>query len=136
MSRWFALAAVVVLIVAFGAGLILQFGSKLSDQIAYLVQNTPQALRRLSESFDLAAVSDQVGGSAIGALAAVGAILIVGVNGRDRVAAAPEGCILEGAEDVGGPIDLVDENGARVTQADFEGEPKPWAAIARDFALP
>ena len=60
---------------------------------------------------------------AAAALAAVGAILIVGVNGRDRVAAAPEGCILEGAEDVGGPIELVDENGARVTQADFAGEP-------------
>jgi protein SCO1 len=60
---------------------------------------------------------------AAAALAAVGAILIVGVNGRDRVAAAPEGCILEGAEDVGGPIELIDENGARVTQADFAGEP-------------
>jgi cytochrome oxidase Cu insertion factor (SCO1/SenC/PrrC family) len=60
---------------------------------------------------------------AAAALAAVGAILIVGVNGRDRVAAAPQNCILEGAEDVGGPIELVDENGARVTQADFAGEP-------------
>ncbi len=60
---------------------------------------------------------------AAAALAAVGAIALVGVNGRGRVAAAPEGCILEGAEDVGGPIDLVDENGARVTQADFAGEP-------------
>ena len=60
---------------------------------------------------------------AAAALAAVGAIFIVGVNGRDRAVAAPEGCILEGAEDVGGPIDLVDENGARVTQADFAGEP-------------
>ena len=60
---------------------------------------------------------------AAAALAAVGAILIVGVNGRDRVASVPEGCILEGASDVGGPIDLVDQNGARVTQADFAGEP-------------
>lgn len=60
---------------------------------------------------------------AAAALMAVGAIVLVGVNGRGRIAAAPEGCILEGAEDVGGPIDLVDQNGARVTQADFGGEP-------------
>jgi protein SCO1 len=60
---------------------------------------------------------------AAAALAAVGTILIVGVNGRDGVEAAPQNCILEGAEDVGGPIELVDENGAQVTQADFAGEP-------------
>lgn len=59
---------------------------------------------------------------AAAALAAVGAILIVGRNGEQR-AAAPENCILEGAEDVGGPIELVDTNGARVTQADFAGQP-------------
>jgi len=60
---------------------------------------------------------------AAAALMAVGAIALVSVNGRGRSVAAPEGCILEGAEDVGGPIDLVDHNGARVTQADFAGEP-------------
>ncbi len=61
---------------------------------------------------------------AAAALMAVGAIALVGVNGRARVAnAAPQGCILEGAEAVGGPIDLIDENGAHVTQADFAGQP-------------
>jgi protein SCO1 len=62
---------------------------------------------------------------AAAALAAVGAILIVGVNGRDggSATAVPQDCILEGAEGLGGPIDLVDHNGARVTQADFVGAP-------------
>lgn len=61
---------------------------------------------------------------AAAALMAVGAIALVGVNGQGRVAAAaPQGCILEGAEEVGGPIDLIDQNGAHVTQADFAGEP-------------
>jgi protein SCO1 len=55
-------------------------------------------------------------------LAAVFAILLVGFNGEQR-AQAPENCILEGAGDVGGPIDLIDANGARVTQADFAGQP-------------
>ena len=59
---------------------------------------------------------------AAAALAAVGAILIVGVNGRAGVQ-TPQSCILEGAQDVGGPIDLVDQNGARVTQPDFAGQP-------------
>lgn len=58
-------------------------------------------------------------------LAAVGAILIVGSNRdtRQAEAAAPENCILENADGVGGPIELVDANGARVTQADFSGHP-------------
>lgn len=62
---------------------------------------------------------------ALAALAAVGAILLVGVNGNAPFGAreAPQNCILEGAEGVGGPIDLVDQNGARVTQADFAGTP-------------
>jgi protein SCO1/2 len=61
---------------------------------------------------------------AAAALAAVGAIFMVGVTGRGRSAeAAPQACILEGAADIGGPIDLLDENGAHVTQADFAGQP-------------
>jgi protein SCO1/2 len=61
---------------------------------------------------------------AAAALAAIAAMLLVGRNGGEKNAAAPlENCILEGAEEVGGPIDLVDANGARVTQADFAGEP-------------
>jgi protein SCO1 len=61
---------------------------------------------------------------AAAALAAVGAIALVSVNGNGGVAAnAPQNCILEGAADVGGPIDLIDQNGAHVTQADFAGQP-------------
>jgi protein SCO1 len=61
---------------------------------------------------------------AAAALAAVGAIVIVGANGRSgRVEAAPAGCILDDAVELGGPIDLMDTNGARVTQADFTGAP-------------
>ncbi len=57
-------------------------------------------------------------------LAAVGAIFLVGVTGlNNREAAAPRDCIVEGAEGLGGPIDLIDHNGARVTQADFAGQP-------------
>jgi protein SCO1/2 len=62
---------------------------------------------------------------AAAALAAVAAMLLVGRNGGEKHAGAPvvENCILEGAEEVGGPIELVDSNGATVTQADFAGEP-------------
>jgi len=62
---------------------------------------------------------------AVAGLAAVGAILLVGTNdgGRGKQAAIPRDCIVENADGVGGPIDLVDSNGARVTQADFAGEP-------------
>jgi protein SCO1 len=61
---------------------------------------------------------------AAAALAGLGAMALVsqGVGGRAPAVAIP-GCILEGADAVGGPIDLVDQNGARVTQADFAGEP-------------
>ena len=60
---------------------------------------------------------------AVAGLAAAGAILLVGMNGEFGRARAPENCILENADGVGGPISLVDENGARVTQADFAGQP-------------
>lgn len=62
---------------------------------------------------------------AAAALAAIAAMLIVGRNGGEKQAGAPvaENCILEGAEEVGGPIELLDANGATVTQADFAGEP-------------
>ncbi len=61
---------------------------------------------------------------AVAGLAALGAMLLVGTNGLWRPAtAAPRDCIIENADGVGGPIDLVDANGARVTQADFAGEP-------------
>lgn len=61
---------------------------------------------------------------AVAGLAAVGAMLLVGVDwGRTEPQLPPGNCILAGAEEVGGPIDLVDGNGARVTEADFAGEP-------------
>lgn len=58
-------------------------------------------------------------------LAALGAMILVGRNGGDQAGDRAElgACILEGADAVGGPIDLVDPNGARVTQADFAGQP-------------
>lgn len=69
-------------------------------------------------------------GAVVPALAAAGlaglaAMLIVGrIGGGDEsVAAAPEGCILENADAVGGPISLADVNNQPVTQADFAGEP-------------
>jgi protein SCO1 len=59
-------------------------------------------------------------------LAALAVMLLVGrTGGSQKTAAAPtiENCILEGADGVGGPIELVDANGSTVTQADFAGEP-------------
>lgn len=59
-------------------------------------------------------------------LAALGAILLVSRNGgAAQTAPTPvvENCILENADAVGGPIQLVDANGATITQADFAGEP-------------
>lgn len=62
---------------------------------------------------------------AVAALAGLGALMLVGgQNGGQKAAsAAPIDCILENADGVGGPIDLVDGNGARITQADFAGQP-------------
>lgn len=61
---------------------------------------------------------------AAAALAAIGAMLLVGRNGEGPTDRAELGnCILEGADGVGGPIDLVDPNGSRITQADFAGQP-------------
>jgi len=58
-------------------------------------------------------------------LAALGAIMLVGRNGDERAAQAADlgPCIIENADAVGGPIELLDSNGARVTQADFAGQP-------------
>lgn len=67
---------------------------------------------------------------AAAALAGVGALVIVGRGGPDS-AAAPGNCILEGADVIGGPIDLLDSNGAHVTQRDFAGTP---AAIYFGFS--
>ncbi|MGD9965098.1 MAG: SCO family protein [Hyphomonadaceae bacterium] len=61
---------------------------------------------------------------AVAGLAAIGAMWLVGANGfGGKQTAPPRDCILENADGIGGPIDLVDGNGAHVTQADFAGEP-------------
>ncbi len=58
------------------------------------------------------------------ALSALGAFALVSFGQGVRTPATPiPGCILEGAEVVGGPISLVDHNGDPVTQADFANEP-------------
>ena len=61
---------------------------------------------------------------AAAALAAVGTMLLVGRSGGEKTAELPviENCILEGADAVNGPIELVDSNGSTITQADFAGE--------------
>jgi protein SCO1/2 len=53
-------------------------------------------------------------------LAGLGAMMIAG---RNEPAATPEGCIVEGAELIGGPISLVDANNQPVTEADYRGAP-------------
>lgn len=57
-------------------------------------------------------------------LAGLGALLIVGgQESAEQSAVGPSFCILENADGVGGPIDLRDGAGARVTEADFAGQP-------------
>ncbi len=58
------------------------------------------------------------------ALAGLGTIALVALGRQAPAPGAIPNCILgENAAAVGGAIDLVDHNGARVTQADFAGEP-------------
>ncbi|MBK6703219.1 MAG: SCO family protein [Caulobacteraceae bacterium] len=61
---------------------------------------------------------------AVAGLAALGAMLLVGTNhdGAKQTVATRD-CIQQNVDAVGGPIGLVDANGARVTQADFAGQP-------------
>jgi protein SCO1/2 len=62
---------------------------------------------------------------ALAGLVAVAVLFLAGRGQQDKLVATrpPENCILENADGVGGPIELIDTNGARVTQADFAGEP-------------
>ncbi|MEZ5995885.1 MAG: SCO family protein [Hyphomonadaceae bacterium] len=60
---------------------------------------------------------------ALAGLAAVAALVLASINRQAVAPPAPENCILENADGVGGPIDLVDAGGSRVTQADFAGHP-------------
>ncbi|HYD88440.1 MAG TPA: SCO family protein [Vitreimonas sp.] len=58
-------------------------------------------------------------------LAALAALVLAGRNSEEKTAQAGNlgPCIIEHADAVGGPIELLDSNGARVTQADFAGQP-------------
>lgn len=61
---------------------------------------------------------------AAAALAALGVLLIVARNGGEKIETpVVENCILEGADAVNGPIELIDSAGQTVTQADFAGAP-------------
>lgn len=60
---------------------------------------------------------------AAAALAALGVLLIVTRNGGPTETPVVENCILEGADAVNGPIELVDSAGQTITQADFAGQP-------------
>lgn len=62
---------------------------------------------------------------AVAGLAAFGAMLLVVTNGGDgaKQTSVTRDCIQQNVDAVGGPIDLIDANGAHVTQADFAGEP-------------
>ena len=60
-------------------------------------------------------------GVAAAALAAVLALVVVGQNSAQRPVSTD--CVLSGADAMGGPISLVDTNGAPVTQADFKDQP-------------
>lgn len=56
-------------------------------------------------------------------LAGFGALLIVGGQQNTADMVSPRFCIIEHADAVGGPIELVDGAGSRVTQTDFAGQP-------------
>lgn len=58
-------------------------------------------------------------------LAGLGALALVSIQQRGGAqdVVAPQNCILENADGIGGPIELVDGAGATVTQADFAGQP-------------
>lgn len=49
--------------------------------------------------------------------------MALAVFGCAPQAAAPKGCVLNPPASIGGPIDLVDETGARVTEKSFAGAP-------------
>lgn len=103
MREAYALICVVVVILLCAAGLVLQFGSRLSEQTVYVAQNAPAALQSLVQTLglDLHSLSRDFGGSALGALAAravtigssvieaVAALILVLVGGL-YLAAAPE----------------------------------------------
>ncbi len=60
---------------------------------------------------------------AVAGLAGLGAMLLAGRPAGEKTGNQPEGCIIEGAEQIGGPIALVDTSRQPVTQADFRDGP-------------
>jgi len=58
---------------------------------------------------------------AAAALAAVLTLVLAGQKTDQRQVSTD--CVLQGVEAIGGPISLLDTNGARVTQADFRDQP-------------
>jgi predicted PurR-regulated permease PerM len=103
MREPFALLVIVILALALVAAIVLQFGSRLSEQTAYLLQNAPAALESLVQrlGFDLNSLSRDFGGTALGEIAtravtigsgiveAVAAFILVAVGGL-YLAAAPQ----------------------------------------------
>lgn len=103
MREVFALICVSLLILLFVAALVLQFGSRLSEQTAYVFQNAPAAFRSLVQALgvDFDSLSRDFGGSALGEIAsravtigssiieAVAAFILVLVGGL-YLAAAPQ----------------------------------------------
>ena len=55
-------------------------------------------------------------------VAGLGTLFLVG-GIPEQAATPPENCILQGAEQVGGPISLIDTQGGPVTQASFHTQP-------------
>lgn len=101
MREPLALATVVLLVVLLAAALVMQFGSKLSEQTAFVLQNAPAALQSLLKTLSLEDISKDLGGSAIGELASrmvtIGSSIIEGaaafiliVVGGIYLAAAPQ----------------------------------------------
>lgn len=103
MREVFALICVSLLILLFVAALVLQFGSRLSEQTAYVFENAPAAFRSLVQvlGIDFDSLSRDFGGSALGEIAsravtigssiieAVAAFILVLVGGL-YLAAAPQ----------------------------------------------
>lgn len=71
MREVLALTCVSLLILLFAAALVLQFGSRLSEQTAYVLQNAPAAFRSLVQALgiDFDSLSRDFGGSALGEIA-------------------------------------------------------------------
>ncbi|MDQ8699215.1 AI-2E family transporter [Hyphomicrobium sp. LHD-15] len=64
-----AIAVALSLIVFFLTGIVFQFGGRLAEQTEYLLDAAPAALRTLTQDLNLEALSQSVGGSALGEFA-------------------------------------------------------------------